>query len=314
MSTLTDSVEGIVHFMFDRVPDGLPTPAPKPRESNIWQQDGIPMVSKVKVTENLESSIRRSLDLLGGLGKLAGPTDTIMVKPNFNSPDPYPGSTDLDFLRIVLTMLKETGARIIVGESSGGIWRPTKKTLDKVELPQMLAGMGVDLVIFDEHPMDWVQMEIGGDYLKKVTMPRSGYEATKLVYLPCLKTHNLARFSLSLKLAMGFLHPGERRALHMGNLERKLVEINLAWQPDLIIMDGRKAFVTGGPDKGKLAEPGIIMASGDMIAIDVEGLKVLLSYGEKNRLKPNPWDSAQIVTALKHGLGSREGAYKLVSE
>ena len=80
------------------------------------------------------------------------------------------------------------------------------------------------------------------------------------------------------------------------------------------IMDGRKAFVTGGPDKGKLVEPGIVIASGDMIAIDVEGLSVLLSYGEKNRLQPNPWDSAQIATALRHGLGSRQGEFRLISE
>jgi len=314
MSTLTDSVEGIAHFIFDSVPAGLPEVPPKPRAINIWQRDSTPLVSQVKASGDLESSIRKSLSLLGGLEKLAGKEDTIMVKPNFNSPDPYPGSTDLEFLRIVLGILKETGAKIVVGESSGGMWRPTRKTVGKLELHQMLARMGVELILFDDYPMDWVQMEVGGEYLKKLTMPRSAYEATRLVYLPCLKTHNLARFSLSLKLAVGFLHPGERRRLHMGNLERKLVEIDLAWQPDLIIMDGRKAFVTGGPDKGKLVEPGIIMASGDMIATDVEALKILLSYGEKNRLDPNPWDSSQIVTALKYRLGSQEGKYTVVAE
>jgi uncharacterized protein (DUF362 family) len=312
MSGLTDSVEGVFHFMFDRVPGGLPTVPPKARKPNIWCEGSTPIVSKVTAGDNLETSTKTSLDLLGGLGKLAGPTDTVMVKPNFNSPDPYPGSTDLGFLRIVLGLLKETGARIVVGESSGGMWRPTKKTLNKVGLPAMLAEMGVELAVFDEHPMEWVQIDVGGDYLKRVTMPRSAYEATKLVYLPCMKTHKLSRFSLSLKLAVGFLHPGERRYLHKGNLERKLVEVNLAWQPDLIIMDGRKAFVSGGPDKGELAEPGIIMASGDMTAIDVEALRVLLSYSATNRLERNPWESAQIVTALRHKLGASEGEYKLV--
>lgn len=312
MSGLTDSVEGVFHFMFDRVPGGLPTVPPKARKPNIWCEGSTPIVSKVTAGDNLETSTKTSLDLLGGLGKLAGPTDTVMVKPNFNSPDPYPGSTDLGFLRVVLGLLKETGARIVVGESSGGMWRPTKKTLNKVGLPAMLAEMGVELAVFDEHPMEWVQIDVGGDYLKRVTMPRSAYEATKLVYLPCMKTHKLSRFSLSLKLAVGFLHPGERRYLHKGNLERKLVEINLAWQPDLIIMDGRKAFVSGGPDKGELAEPGIIMASGDMTAIDVEALRVLLSYSATNRLERNPWESAQIVTALRHKLGASEGEYKLV--
>ena len=149
--------------------------------------------------------------------------------------------------------------------------------------------------------------------MKTATMPKSAYEATKLVYLPCLKTHNLGRFTMSLKRGMGLIHPGERRAIHMGNLEQKAVEINLAWQPDLIIMDGRKAFVSGGPDKGEMVQPGIIMASGDMVAIDVEGLKVLLSYRAKNKLPENPWDSPQIVTALTHRLGCKEGEYRVLS-
>ena len=81
---------------------------------------------------------------------------------------------------------------------------------------------------------------------------------------------------------------------------------------DLIIMDGRKAFVSGGPERGELAEPGIVMASGDMVAIDVEALKVLQSYPAENRLDRDPYDLPQIATALKHGLTSGEGDYKLV--
>lgn len=84
------------------------------------------------------------------------------------------------------------------------------------------------------------------------------------------------------------MHPGERRALHRSNLEQKVAEINLDWQPGLIIMEGRKSFVSGGPDKGERVEPGIIMASGDMVAIDVAALKVLLSYQAVNRLLADP--------------------------
>lgn len=312
MSNLTDSLEGIFHFLADRVPGNLPTVPPKPRKANLWCHDGRPLVSKVAATRDLESSIIRSLDLLGGLNKLAAPGDTVLVKPNFNSADPYPGSTDLDFLKTVLGLLVQTGAKVTLGESSGGMWRPTRKTLTKLGIPELLSKMGIPLVAFDEEPRNWVQIDIGGDYLSKVTMPKSAYQASKLVYLPCLKTHNLARFSLSLKLAMGLVHPGERLAIHMRDLEQKAVEINLAWQPDLIIMDGRKAFVSGGPATGELAEPGVILASGDMVAIDAEALKILLSYGAKNRLTPNPWDSPQITTALRHQLGAREGEYQLL--
>lgn len=313
MSNLADSIEGVIHFLTDRVPANLPSATPRPRKPNPWCQDGMPVVSKVAATQDLESSVIKSLDLLGGLAKLAGAGDTVMVKPNFNSPDPYPGSTDLDFLRIILELLVQTGAKVFIGESSGGMWRPTAKTMAKAGLMELSARMGIRLVAFDEHPMDWVQISIKGDCLKRVTMPRSAYDADKLVYLPCLKTHNLARFSMSLKLAMGLIHPGERLAMHVRNLEQKVVEINLAWQPDLTIIDGRKAFISGGPDKGEVAEPQVILASGDMVAIDVEALKVLLSYKASNRLPSNPWDSPQIVTALRHSLGAKEGEYRILT-
>ena len=126
-----------------------------------------------------------------------------------------------------------------------------------------------------------------------------------------MKTHNIARFSGALKLAVGLMHPGERRALHASHLEQKIAEINLCWQPNLIVMDGRKSFVSGGPAKGKLVEPSLILASGDMVAIDAEAMQVLLGYRAKNKLT-DPWQSAQIITASKHGLGVAEGAYIVV--
>jgi uncharacterized protein (DUF362 family) len=200
---------------------------------------------------------------------------------------------------------------VLVGESSGGIWRPTRKVMEKAGVLNLVTGMGAEMVAFEHRKRDWVRVRVDGDYLKEITVPRSAYEADKIIYLPCMKTHQLARFTLSLKLGVGFMHPGERRALHFRNLEHKAAEINLVWQPDLIIMDGRKSFVSGGPDKGELVKPGVIMASGDLVAIDVEALKILGSYKAKNKLFANPYDSPQIVTALRHGLGA--GDYRVVA-
>jgi len=306
-----DTLVGLGHFMFDRVPKGLDIVPPRPRKENPFRQGGFTLVSKIKVEQDLKASVARALDLIGGLGKVISPGDRVILKPNFNSPDPYPGSSDLDFLKSVVQILNEAGAKVVVGESSGGIWRPTRKVMEKLDALRQLTDIGAEVIAFDDRAWDWVRVRVDGDYLKEVTVPRSVYEADKIVYLPCMKTHQLARFSLSLKLAVGYVHPGERRSMHMRNLERKIAEFNLALQPDLVIMDGRKAFVSGGPATGELVEPGVIMASGDQVAIDVEALKILGSYKAKNRLLRNPYDSPQIVTALRHRLGSKE--YKVVS-
>jgi uncharacterized protein (DUF362 family) len=311
MMSLFDTVVGLYHLFGDRAPKNIPLVDPKPRTVNPWRSNGQALVARVMADGDIRSSVDRAITLLGGLGQAINRGDKVLVKPNFNSPDPYPGSTDLVFLRAVLELLLEAGARVTIGESSGGIWRPTRNVLRKLGVSELARHLDVELFAFEDRADDWVRIKINGDYLDTVTVPRSAYEADKIVYLPCMKTHKFARFSGALKLGVGFMHPGERLALHTRNLEQKVAEINLVWQPDLIIMDGRKAFASGGPEKGELVEPGVIMASGDLVAIDVEALNILASYKAKNRLLPNPYHSPQILTALRHNLGSKE--YKLIS-
>jgi len=308
-----DMLVGLRHFLFDRVPRGLDIVPPKPRKGSPYRKDGVALVSKVEAGQDLRASVVKAVELLGGLNRVISAGDRVLVKPNYNSADPYPGSTDIEFLKAVVQILKEAGAKVVVGESAGGIWRPSRKVMEMAGVVQELTEAGVEVIAFDDKDRrwDWVKVRVDGDYLKEVTVPGSAYEADKIVYLPCMKTHKFARFTLSLKLSVGFMHPGERRALHFRNLENKVAEINLVWQPDLIIMDGRKSFVSGGPSQGQLEEPGVIMASGDLVAIDVEALKILGSYKAKNKLLPNPYDSPQIATALKHELGSKE--YKVVT-
>jgi uncharacterized protein (DUF362 family) len=309
---VSDTVKGLYHLFADRKPRELETRPPKPRKTALWLEGGQPLVSKVRVAHDVKRDVARCLELLGGLDKAVAAGDRVLVKPNFNSPDPFPGSTDLGFLRAVLELLEDAGATIVVGESSGGRWRPTANTVAKLGVPELLREMGIEFVCFDVGEAEYVEIPIEGDFLERATVPRVMYEADTLVYLPCMKTHKYARFTMSLKLGVGFLHPGERRGLHLRNLEEKAAEINLVWQPDLIVMDGRKAFVTGGPDKGQLVEPGILMASGDMVAIDVEALKVLQSYPANNRLDGDPYSLPQIATALRHGLTAAGGAYEVV--
>ncbi len=309
---VADTIRGLYHLFADRRPRNLEVRPPKARKMALWREDGRPLVSKVRASEDVKTAVARSVELLGGLDKAVRPGDKVLVKPNFNSPDPPPASTDLTFLRSVLELLMDIGAEVVVGESSGGLWRPTSNVVAKLGVPRLLNEMGVEFVAFDDADSEWIEVPIEGEHLHRVTVPKIAYDADRLVYLPCMKTHQYARFALSLKLSMGFVHPAERLSYHFRNLEGKLAENNLAFQPDLILMDGRKAFVSGGPAQGEVADPGIIMASGDMVAIDVEALKVLKSYRAKNRLDGDPYDLPQIAAAVQHGLTTAENAYKVV--
>jgi uncharacterized protein (DUF362 family) len=312
MAVLFDRVVGVYHFLGDRIPRGIPCVEPKPRRGNPWLRNNQPVVARVKADGDIRPAIGQAVALLGDLKQAIGRGDRVFMKPNFNSPDPFPASTDLAFLQIVIELILETGAEVTIGESAGGVWRPTRKVFSQLGVPELARKLGVELIAFEDRANDWVQININGDYLSKVIMPRSAYEADKMVYLPCMKTHNLAAFSGAIKLAFGFVAPGQRRSFHLGHLQEKLAEVSLCWQPDLIMMDGRKAFVSGGPAKGQLVEPGLVLASGDLAAIDVEAMKVVLEYHASNKIPANPWKLPQSATALKHGLGSGPGRYMVV--
>ena len=60
-----------------------------------------------------------------------------------------------------------------------------------------------------------------------------------------------------------------------------------------------------------MVEPGVILASGDLVGIDVEAVKILLSYKARNLLLSDPWQLPQIMMAEKHKLGAAKDGYVL---
>lgn len=270
-------------------------------------------VGRIKVCGPLIDAVDQAVALIGGLNGLIKPEDKILIKANFNSPDKYPASSDLDFIVAVVSLFKGFGATdIAIGASSGLAWHPTSRVLKKKKLPALAEKLGVRVVNFDEG--QWEKINIQGQYLKEAYIAKAAVEADRLIYLPNMKTHRLARFSMGLKFAVGLTKPDTRYFLHKGNLEEKVVDINLAIKPDLIILDARKCLVTQGPEKGKRKNPGYIFASTDPVALDVEALKVLKSFKAKNRLSMPLWELPQIAAAQKLRLGVQsEADYSLYS-
>jgi len=222
----------------------------------------------------------------------------VLVKPNFNSAHPYPASTELRLLAGTLVLLKDLGARLTVGESSGAPWWPTRRVLTDAGLLDVAGQLEVPVVIFEEQE-EWVWVETRGDVLPGVAVARAAYEAEVLLFLSLLKTHRYAGFSLSLKSAFGLVHPGQRRLIHASRLQEKIGQLAAACRADLVIADGREAFVTEGPTMGDVARPGLILASSDQVACDMEGVAVLGQHGARALLARRPGEHVQIRCASR---------------
>jgi len=268
------------------------------------------LVSKVTFKQDLKESILHTVNLIGGFGKIIESGDEVLLKPNYNSADPPPASTDPEFLSALVELLYEHGAgKVVVGESSMQTLS-TRKVMEKTGALRKLSTSGAEIVFFDEGK--WVGVDVGGKYLKRVSLPQRALHADKLVYCCCMKTHFKADFSLSLKLAIGFVKGSERITFHLMHLKEKIADLNLVVHPNLIIMDGRKCFITGGPFNGETREPNVIVASGDRVAMDVEAIKIIESF-DGAILKDDPWSYTQIKRAVELGLGVKsENDYHVV--
>ncbi|MGB9699736.1 MAG: DUF362 domain-containing protein [Thermodesulfobacteriota bacterium] len=275
------------------------------RRSNPYSKNGQALVSFVVAGKNIKEDVLKAVNLIGGFAKSLQPQDRILIKPNFNSDDPPPGSTALDFLTAVIELLREHGyTKISVGESCGRPWVPSEKVFKNSGLAAKMAEMQIPLLNFDQSA--YVDVPIDGEYLNVAAYPKDLENFDKIIYLPTMKTHYLAGFSMSLKLSVGLIHLYDRMFLHGDNnmfVSQRAVELTIPVKPDLIIMDGRVSFVSGGPAIGLAVHPGIILASGDQVAIDVEGVRLLQNYAAVNHLSSDAWDLPQIKIAVKHNLG-----------
>jgi uncharacterized protein (DUF362 family) len=280
-------------------------------EADPFRKDGRALVSTVSVEGNLKESILHSVDLIGGFAKTVGKGDEILLKPNFNTGDAPPGSSDPDFVKAVIELLYEHGAsKVVLGESSMSMLS-TRKVLEETGMLKKAVEAGAEIMPFDDG--EWVKVSTGGKYLKAVSLPETALSPRKLVHVCCIKTHRWAKFTMSLKLSVGFMKPRERGRLHLSRLEEKVADLNLVVHPSLIIMDGRKCFISGGPARGELRTPGLVLASGDRVAVDVEAVKVIQSY-EGNSLTADPWSYTQIRRAAELGIGARnEKEYTVIT-
>ncbi len=262
-------------------------------------------VSKVKVDGALRESISRAVDLVGGFDKFIRTGDTVLLKPNFNTADPFPASTDLDFLRAVIELVYEYGPKIVILGDSSTMSLNTRKIMEKLgvfDLEKMKHPPRI--YVFEER--DWIKKEIpGAKYLKSVSVSHYLDRADKLILLPCLKTHLQAQFTGSLKLSVGFMKPYQRVGLHLGHIQEKIAELNKIINSDLVIMDARKCFINKGPSSGTIREPDLILASEDRVAIDVEGIKVIQSFRGNSLKDIDPWQLPQIKRAVEIGIGKK---------
>lgn len=242
-----------------------------------------------------------------GLPELAG--KSVLIKPNFNTADPAPGSTHIDTLRTMIELAKQKSPRYItVGDRSGPA--KTSKVFQEKGVFALAEELGFECLVFDEMPKErWTKIKPpGSHWLNGFWFAKPVLEADAVIGLCCLKTHQYGgHFTMSLKLAVGMVHSKNMAELHASILnQRKMIaEINLAYRPALIVMDGVEAFYSGGPMTGERWRANLTFASADRVALDAVGVAALKMHGTTKKIEERKvFEQDQIKRAVELGLGA----------
>ena len=137
-------------------------------------------------TENRLTGVNISIDALK-YNPVKG--KNVLIKPNFNTADPVPGSSHNDTLVALVEKIWEMGAKSIrIGERSYPL---TQRVMEDKGIIPHLNARDVEILNFDElNEKDWVQVDVDGSHWKKgFRVARPILEADCLVSTCCLKTH-----------------------------------------------------------------------------------------------------------------------------
>lgn len=290
----------------------------KHAHSGGWGSPGpaLPAPSKTRVilvkTEDRAEGVKKCLDLLN-IDPFQG--KSVLIKPNFNTSDETPGSTHNDTLKALLARIRDMGAKgLAIGDRSGP--EPTEEVFDKKGVRALAGSYDAKLFNFDE---------LGENGYVKITPPGSHWKDGFLVAKPvvesecvvstcCLKTHQYGGvFTMSLKNSVGVVpRKGNTlmRELHASPDQRRMIaEINFAYRPALIVLDGLQAFVDEGPMKGPRKDAGVFLAGTDRVAVDAVGVAILKALGSNDAImKTAVFAQEQIARAVELKLGVSSAA------
>jgi len=256
-------------------------------------------------TRDRATGIAKAIDLLGINPAKGKP---ILIKPNFNTADEFPGSTHNDTLEQLILKLKAMGAKeIALGERSGP--PDTADVMNEKGVYPICERHGVRIINFELlKESDWLRFQPKGSHWRNgFLVAKPVVQSSCVVATCCLKTHGYGGvFTMSLKLSVGVTHKKNMTELHSSfrSMRKMIAEINTAYRPSLILLDGITAFTDRGPAHGTRKDGNVILAGTDRIAIDAVGIAVLKDLGSnKDIMERKIFNQEQISRAVELGLG-----------
>lgn len=291
--------------------DNQPVPEPTtygPRTgiSNPFvTNNGAPILVCVTGTDFMEM-LQAGLDAIGGLDRLITNNQNVLVKPNLNHSDPYPGISSPNTIADIVREIKQvTSGEVYVGDEG---YASSDLVYSYLDLESFVSGAGGNLTTFSE--IYEARRDTWPSTKPNFRIFTDVYDSPIIISTCLIKRHRLASLTCAIKNNVGTVQGSQatatRNYLHnSGNIMREIAEIAAMVNPELTIVDARSILTQGGP----MIENGVVVDGvnkviicGDLVATDAYCARIMEQYDN--------FSVSQIESTLQHaeelGLGTSD--------
>ncbi|MFX1474846.1 MAG: DUF362 domain-containing protein [Promethearchaeota archaeon] len=234
-------------------------------------------VSIVNISEDIDTAVRKAVELAGGLELDSG--ERILIKPNMSCGKPSGSGlvTNVDVVAAVVRLVREhcKQANVLVADLPICGWDPeeTYRVIGIREAVEKAGGTFVDLA-----KTEMVRVKLPrASKLTKVTLAKLALEVDGIIDVPVIKTHFMTGHTGAIKNLKGLTRQDQRTRMHVLGLHEPVVDLfeHLLPQVRYCIVDGtvaadavRPSGPYQGPTAGTPVELNVILAGRDPVAVD----------------------------------------------
>ncbi len=212
-----------------------------------------------------------------GLDREIKAGDQVLLKPNLTYPKFKPGVTTTPaVLEASIKLLKDLGARVVVGESDGGYDSyEVKDAFHDYGLYELEKKYGIRVVNFSSDKSSWRTVAIR-KYFKTfdIEYPALLEESDHFITFPVPKVHAMTGISLSYKNQWGCV-PNTMRLRYHPVFNDAIFAINQIPKSKFTVIDGTYGLTRSGPMVGDVFDWGWLMVSNSFEAADLVASRLM---------------------------------------
>lgn len=274
--------------------------APRTKAANVFvNAAGKPLLVCVTGTD-FKQMLIAGLAQIGGLSKLINSAQDVLIKPNCNAAEPYPGITDVNSLvSIIKEVKKVTSGTVSVGDQ-GYEASPAVYSFSGMDIQVGQAGAAL-ITLAQTYS---VKREGWSESAPNFKVYSHIYDAPVIINACVLKRHHTADYTCAIKNNVGTVAgpslTSTRDYLHRESdeFERTVAEIAGMVNPELTIVDARTILTVAGPSysSGVLVDANKVILCGDMVATDTYCQQILAAHDIS-------FSPSQLITGRAENLG-----------